>query len=217
MLLLLLHASPPPASAAHGVVGMSRVTPVEFSSTALSRSRRGSAMRVCGSGMLRDPPPGGSTEDLPELLPRRRQAGALPGRKRVPGAVRVQVEHRHGRLKLGAFRPPALEDGTLEAPRDAGWRALEKTHWEVHGVRGLLDLVDPGLPTTFHTRLPLAPGRLGRLGGSIEGASSPQRCAGAMLSWSRCPSRGMWSKEDASARRPSHEPCLSKYEQCPAS
>jgi hypothetical protein len=178
MLLLLLHASPPPASAAHGVVGMSRVTPAGFSSTALSRSRRGSAMRACGSGTPRDPPPRGSTEDLPELLPRRRQAGALPGRKRVPGAVRVQVEHRHGRLKFRAFRPPALEDGTLEAPRDAGWRALEKTHWEVHGVRGLLHLADPGLPTTFHTRLPLPLAGLW----SKEGASARRPCTSRALS-----------------------------------
>jgi Carbamoyltransferase N-terminus len=106
----------------------------------LKFARRGPAMRA---RTAKGPPRGGSTEDLPELLLRRLQPGALPAGKRASGAVRVQVEHGHGGLKLGALRPSTLEDGPLEASRDAGWRALEDARWEIHGVGGLPDLADP--------------------------------------------------------------------------
>jgi hypothetical protein len=149
------------------------IVAVGRSSTARPRKRRISARLARGTTACRDSPCGGSTEDLPQLRPRGLETSALPIRKRASSAVHVQIQHGHGGLKLGSFRPPALQDCSLEAARDPGRCALEQVPREIHGVRRLADLAYPGLPGPPH----VAPRATGPLEVAASSLPRAPRCS----------------------------------------
>src|SRR5215510_14627623 len=87
-----------------------------------------------------------ATEGLSELALGRLQppsihAGQVPARP-----VDVEIEHRHGRLKLGSpLGPAAASDRAPQVSSDLHRRAGEDSRGQVHAVRGLLDMSDPAL------------------------------------------------------------------------
>src|SRR5262249_825008 len=90
-----------------------------------------------------------SAEHPAELVFDALEAALVRPRQRPPGAIDIEVQHRHRRLKSGAtFRAATALDGSLQAARDRVRRSLEDAGRKIHSVGRFLHVTDPRLRST---------------------------------------------------------------------